>query len=202
MSPEAAAGEKLDARSDVFSTGILLWELLSGRRLYRGLGGAPPSLETARRAEIPDLPERGLDQEERLHQIVRRALSRSPDDRYGSAAEMMEELEDFAHDVDMVASPIEFGEWLSEHFEAEIVERRRHLEATLHAALEAKPATDPDAPGVASGAALAGPTSATPPSATPLSAASPSAAPARPAVAVWAAAAVVLLVLVLFLAFR
>src|SRR5690606_33992401 len=58
MSPEAARGETPDARSDVFAVGIICWELLSGRRLYKSDGRGPP-LELARRAEIPPLPERG-----------------------------------------------------------------------------------------------------------------------------------------------
>ncbi len=68
MSPEQARGDAVDARSDVFAAGILLWELLAGRRMYSAGPGAALSkeaargdlLELARRASIPPLVERGL----------------------------------------------------------------------------------------------------------------------------------------------
>ena len=56
MSPEAASGKPVDARSDVFSAGVITWELLAGKRLYRGTKGKPPTLDVARRAEIPPAP--------------------------------------------------------------------------------------------------------------------------------------------------
>lgn len=56
MSPEHARGEPMDARADVFATGIVLWELAAGRRMYRTGEGQTPLLEQARRAEVPELP--------------------------------------------------------------------------------------------------------------------------------------------------
>jgi len=136
MSPEAAAGGNADSRSDVFAAGVILWELLSGRRLYRGEGGRPPSLEQARKAEIPPLPPRGLPNETRLHQIVMRALERNPGERYPSARDFLRDLEDWTGEAGMVASPLRVGEWLMASFGAEIVERRRSREraAKRHAA--------------------------------------------------------------------
>lgn len=128
MSPEAAAGGNADARSDVFAAGVILWELLAGRRLYRREAGRPPSLEQARQAEIPPLPPRGLPKEDRLVRIVMRALSRNPADRYASARDFLRELEDYVGEAGLVASPLRLGEWLLEHFGAEIVERRRSRE--------------------------------------------------------------------------
>src|SRR5580692_10605877 len=49
MSPEHAAGQPIDARSDVFAAGIVLWELAAGRRLYKGGEGRDTLLEQARR---------------------------------------------------------------------------------------------------------------------------------------------------------
>lgn len=128
MSPEAAAGEALDGRSDVFAVGIIAWELLAGRRLYKAEKGKAPSLELARRAEIPQLPERGLPDETTLHAIVMRALERDVDQRYASARDMQRELEAYIGGAGLVASPLRFGEWLMDHFGAQIVERRRDRE--------------------------------------------------------------------------
>jgi serine/threonine-protein kinase len=132
MSPEQARGDALDARADVFAAGIILWELCAGRRLYRA-GDDQPLLEIAREADIPPLPLRGLPNEERLHQIVLRALQRHADDRYPSAASMLRELEDYALSSQMMASPLRFGAWLMEHFGKELVDARRARERALRA---------------------------------------------------------------------
>jgi serine/threonine-protein kinase len=144
MSPEAAAGGTVDARSDVFAAGVILWELLAGRRLYRGEGGRPPSLEQARRAEIPPLPARELPNEPALHAIVKRALARNPDERFPSAREFSRELEDWAGQSAMLASPLRVGEWLMQTFGAEIVERRRTRERAAKRHEETPGSTDLD----------------------------------------------------------
>ena len=128
MSPEAASGEPVDARSDVFAAGVILWELLAGRRLHRAEAGRPPSLEQARRAEVPPLPERGLPDEAQLHEIVMHALERDPEKRYGSAREMLRDLEEYQARSGLLASPLRLGEWLLDHFGADILEQRRARE--------------------------------------------------------------------------
>lgn len=130
MSPEAAAGKSVSAQSDVFAVGVILWELLAGRRLYRSEPGRPPTLEQARSAVIPDLPRRGLPQEEVLLGVVGRALCRQPEQRYASAREMLRELESYVAQSGMLASPLKLGQWLTDHFGAEILERRRAREVS------------------------------------------------------------------------
>lgn len=139
MSPEHARGEPLDARADVFAAGIVLWELLAGRKLYRAAEGAPSLLEQARAAEIPDLAPRGLAAEEKLHAIVKRALAPSRDDRYASAGAMLRDLEAYVGEASLVASPLRFADWLTEHFGEDLVEQRRARERAAKA-LEAGPA--------------------------------------------------------------
>jgi len=124
MSPEHARGESLDARADVFAAGILLYELLSGRRMYQKDAG-PTLLEQARRAEIPPLASRGLPNEERLHTIVDKALARAREDRYPTAAAMLRELESYMSGANLAPSPLKLGAWLESSFGTEIVTRRR-----------------------------------------------------------------------------
>ena len=132
MSPEQARGEALDPRADVFAVGIILWELLAGRRLYKAAEGER-LLDVARAAAIPELPSRDLPREAELHAIVTRALSLDRALRYPTAAAMLADLEDYTAAAAMVASPIRFGEWLMENFGQETVRDRRARERVMRA---------------------------------------------------------------------
>jgi serine/threonine-protein kinase len=127
MSPEHARGEPIDARADVFAIGIVMWELLAGKRMYRRESDVP-MIEQAKRAEIAPLPLKGLPLEEKVHAIVRKALATNRDERYPSAAAMLRELESFMSEAKLVASPLKLGDWLVESFGAEIMEARRARE--------------------------------------------------------------------------
>jgi eukaryotic-like serine/threonine-protein kinase len=124
MSPEHARGEDIDARADVFAAGILMWELLTGRRMYQKDAG-PSLLEQARLAEIPPLSQRGLVHEDRLHAIARKALAPAREDRYASAAAMLREVEAYMSEAGLAPSPLKLGAWLESSFGTDIVTRRR-----------------------------------------------------------------------------
>ena len=97
FSPEQARGEPTTATSDVYSLGIVLYELLTGRRPWTGdspaaiamarLSGATPSPASVRTGVPPT-----------LDAIVRRAMARDPAQRYRSAAEMADALDSFLAD--------------------------------------------------------------------------------------------------------
>jgi serine/threonine protein kinase len=91
MSPEQARGEPLDGRADVFAAGIILWELLTGRKLYKATDGQS-LFDIARRGVVKPLPELGLPSEHALATILERALARNREDRYASAEEMLEDV--------------------------------------------------------------------------------------------------------------
>ena len=92
MAPERVQDRPFDARSDLYSLGVVLWELLTGRRLFRGatdietfknvleMEVSPPS---TLRPEVPAS----------LDAVVAQALARDPDQRFGSAQAMVDALE-------------------------------------------------------------------------------------------------------------
>ena len=88
MSPELLMGIEIDFRSDVYSLGVLVYEMTSGRRLFTGVDqmSAAVAVLTTPAAELPrDVPRR-------LRQVVQRALNRKPSDRFPSAAEFRDAL--------------------------------------------------------------------------------------------------------------
>ncbi len=91
MSPEQARGEALDHRSDLFSAGIVLWELLAGHRLFQH-PDPEEKLRRVRHAVIPDPRTEGVAIDDELWAILSKALARDRDARYASAAVLEEEL--------------------------------------------------------------------------------------------------------------
>ncbi|MBX2803594.1 MAG: protein kinase [Myxococcales bacterium] len=91
MSPEQARGEAIDHRSDIFSAGIVLWELIVGHRLYQDPDPAV-KLQRVRDAVVPHPAEHGAPIDDDLWEILQRALARKVEDRYLSAALLEEDL--------------------------------------------------------------------------------------------------------------
>jgi len=140
MSPEQAGGRSLDGRSDIFATGILLWEMLAGRRLYRAQSD-DSLLAQAQRADVPELPSRQMPNEEELHAIVTSALAFDPSVRWPTAGAMLEALEEWTHKSGYFASQLKLRDFLGEHFAPAIIAARRARERAVEALRRGPPAT-------------------------------------------------------------
>jgi serine/threonine protein kinase len=119
MSPEQAAGQRLDRRSDVFCIGILLWEMTTGQWLYR----KSTELDTlnAVAGERPPRPSRLVpDYPRELEKVVMKTLARSRDERWATAGELAEAIDELArhHKWSLEGSLI--GELVAKEFSEEV----------------------------------------------------------------------------------
>jgi eukaryotic-like serine/threonine-protein kinase len=99
MSPEQTRGEPLRASSDVFSLGVVLYELLAGKRPFNG-GDSKPVIRLIREirsGDFPSLAESCSQAPPELAAIAHRALATHPAKRYASAIELANEIEAFQH---------------------------------------------------------------------------------------------------------
>jgi serine/threonine-protein kinase len=121
MSPEQLRGERLSQRSDVFSAGIVIWELFAMRRLFPADREKEPG-EAVLRGDYPRLSRFRPDLPVKLDQIVMRALSVNEADRFASMRELAEAFEAAAP---ARANARRIGEWVLDLARDALAERTR-----------------------------------------------------------------------------
>jgi Tol biopolymer transport system component len=99
MSPEQAEGRSVDHRSDIFSFGVLMYEMLTGRRAFDG-PSAISTLSNILTAEPPPLPAAAQGVPPDLGRIVGRCLRKAPAERWQNIADVRIALEDAKSDID------------------------------------------------------------------------------------------------------
>jgi eukaryotic-like serine/threonine-protein kinase len=127
MSPEQVRGLPIDRRSDIFSCGIVLYELLTGERLFVGESDFS-TLEKVRNVEIlpPSTYNRKIPDE--LERIVLKALTKDPDERYSNAIDLHDELQAFVYTASEFYSRKDLAAWMKRTFAREIEEETAKLE--------------------------------------------------------------------------
>jgi eukaryotic-like serine/threonine-protein kinase len=127
MSPEQVRGLPIDRRSDIFSCGIVLYELLTGERLFVGESDFS-TLEKVRNVEIlpPSTYNRRIPDE--LERIVLKALAKDSDDRYQNAIDLHDELQAFVYTAGEFYSRKDLASWMKRSFAKEIEEESTKLE--------------------------------------------------------------------------
>ncbi|HTQ43686.1 MAG TPA: serine/threonine-protein kinase [Polyangiaceae bacterium] len=123
MAPEQLERRAVDRRSDVFSTGVVLWEALTGEKLFAGID-LIDTIARLRDTTIPDVRDVAPDVPAPIAEVTAKALERDPARRFGSAAEMGDALERAARECGAVASAKEVGA-LVEGLCGEEIQRRR-----------------------------------------------------------------------------
>jgi len=129
--PEILCGEAADARSDVFSVGVMMWQLLTGQKLFPG-DSYDQTVVAVMRKRIP--PPSTLGSPACLDDVCLRACVRAVDGRFASANEMAEELTRVASAQGLLAGTDEAGTWVRREWGEKLAERRRWADEAFGAA--------------------------------------------------------------------
>ncbi len=129
-SPEQCLCKPIDRRSDLFSVGVMLWEAIAGRK--RALGETDASVYQAR---VQGLEHR-IDEvcptaPRELVTICNRALEKRPEDRYQSALEFRQALDQYLTTTKFKAGPESMGAFMRDRFDADINTMRRRIDGYL-----------------------------------------------------------------------
>jgi len=127
MSPEQARGEDIDRRSDIFAVGVMLFELTTGRRLFKG-ASEYETLQMICDRDYPRPSEVRPGYPPALDAIVMKALEKRPEDRYQSAREMQTDLEAFIREERIAVSQVSLSRWMERLFEEKLSQQKEVLQ--------------------------------------------------------------------------
>jgi serine/threonine protein kinase len=124
MSPEQVRGAQIDHRSDIFTVGILLWEMLTNRRLFRG-GSEFETLQMVRDPEISAPSAKNGQIPAEVDRIVAKALATDREQRFQSGGELAAALDEFISSIEPPYGDQNLSDWMSQMF-AEPLESERN----------------------------------------------------------------------------
>ena len=117
MSPEQVRGLSIDRRSDIFAVGIILYEMLTGERLFVGESDFS-TLEKVRNVEVVPPSSFNSQIPEQLERIVLKALAKDLEDRYQNALDLHDDLQAFLYSVGKFSSRKDLSVWMKRTFSA------------------------------------------------------------------------------------
>jgi eukaryotic-like serine/threonine-protein kinase len=130
MAPEQAQGEALDRRADVFSAGILIWETLAAKRLFKAENEAA-TLSRVMNEPIPDLTRVAPHLSKELAAVVRRGLDRDRNKRFSTTQQFAEAIEGAANGRDGIATARDVAAFVKEMIGQEIEQQREAVRAWI-----------------------------------------------------------------------
>ena len=133
MSPEQAQAYPIDGRSDIFAVGVILFELTTGKRLFKGATEFETlKLITEKEYPLPGVIRPGYPPE--LERIVMRALAKRREDRYQTARELQSDLEAYARQDRIPVSQVGLTTWMASLFEDKLAQHKEALSDVKHLA--------------------------------------------------------------------
>lgn len=160
MAPEQVRRQPVDRRADLWAMGVVLWELVTGQRLFRRASEVETLLAIERETP-PLLREKCPTLAPELEAIVGRALAREPAQRYATAREMARDLNRFVGRSDEPVGVAEMAEWMESLFGATRDERLRAIDEARGTDAHTRPHAE--AEGSATTPSLGPPDAARPP---------------------------------------
>jgi serine/threonine protein kinase len=130
MAPEQISAGRVDCRADVYAAGVMLWEMLTGVRMWRGVNEAVV-MNRVLGGQLPELLAINPGAPPRLAQMVLRATSVPVDDRYRSAADFQADIDQFLRSTSQEPRPREVGDAVARLFADRRQERQIIVEREL-----------------------------------------------------------------------
>jgi serine/threonine-protein kinase len=127
MSPEQVQGIAIDRRTDIFALGVVLWELTTGRRLFR-MDSDLETLERVQACVVPPPSSIVDNYPVELESIVMRALAKDPNKRFPSAREMSRALQQYVMRAGAFVGPEEIGAYVKHVLSDRFQKREAHLQ--------------------------------------------------------------------------
>ena len=123
VSPEQVSGQSFDHRSDIFSVGVVLWNSLTGQKLFAG-ESVEETLAQVCAKPILAPSAVGAESYPALDRLVLRALARNPEERFESAEHMLSSLREVTSGYGGLATTTEIAAWVREAAGSELAQRR------------------------------------------------------------------------------
>ena len=126
MSPEQCIATNVDRRTDVFALGVIVHEMLTGRRLFKR-NSPYETYQAVIDCAVPPPSQNNVELEPAIDAIVMKAVAKDKDLRYPTAEAFGDALQGYLHHRGKGSGPGEIGRWFEEHFQQEIEEHGERM---------------------------------------------------------------------------
>ncbi len=131
MSPEQCIATNVDRRTDVFALGVIVHELLTGRRLFKR-NSPYETYQAVIDCAVPPPSQNNVELDPAIDSIVMKAVAKDKDQRYATAEAFGDALQGYLHHRGKGSGPGEIGRWFEQHFQQEIEEHGERMRELIN----------------------------------------------------------------------